>query len=142
MKWHTILTENGGGDIEMLIKPIEVRGIKIILLNLDKKGDAGASSQTFGIKKIECRRPGKAVYVSTCEKQSSESKSTNRWKVEEVSFINISFLIPYKLAKSFMEDVFEASVKLMRVYIEEIMRFPIIKASGESIRERIDEVLL
>ena len=41
-----------------------------------------------------------------------------------------------------MEDVFNASVKLMRVYIEEIMRFPIIKASGESIRERINEVLL
>ena len=40
MKWNTILTENGSGDIDMLIKPIEVRGIKIILLNLDKKGGA------------------------------------------------------------------------------------------------------
>ena len=35
IKWNTILTENGSGDIDMLIKPIEVRGIKIILLNLD-----------------------------------------------------------------------------------------------------------
>ena len=35
MKWNTILTANGGDDIEMLIKPIEIRGLKIILLNLD-----------------------------------------------------------------------------------------------------------
>ena len=34
-KWNSILTEDGSGDIDMLIKPMEIRGIKIILLNLD-----------------------------------------------------------------------------------------------------------
>ena len=38
IKWNNFLTENGIGDFDMLIKPIEVRGIKIILLNLNKKG--------------------------------------------------------------------------------------------------------
>ena len=70
------------------------------------------------------------MFVSTCEKQDSDSKSVNRWRVEEVEFINISFLLPYKLAKSYMEDLFNASVKLMRVYIEEIMQFRIIEARG------------
>ena len=58
------------------------------------------------------------MYLSTCEKQGSDSKSVNRWRVEEVEFINISFLLPYKLAKSYMEDIFNKTIKLMRVFIE------------------------
>ena len=66
------------------------------------------------------------MFVSTCEKQDSDSKSVNRWRVEEVEFINISFLLPYKLAKSYMEDLFNKSVKLIREFIESSMRFPVI----------------
>ena len=58
------------------------------------------------------------MFTSTCEKQGSDSKSVNRWRVEEVEFINISFLLPYKLAKSYMEDIFNKTIKLMRVFIE------------------------
>ena len=81
------------------------------------------------------------MFTSTCEKQGSDSKSVNRWRVEEVEFINISFLLPYKLAKSYMEDIYNKTIKLMREFIESSMRFPIIVETGNNIRDRIEEVL-
>ena len=40
-----------------------------------------------------------------------------------------------------MEYVFEASVKLMRVFIEDMIHFPIIQDTANKIKEKINEVL-
>jgi hypothetical protein len=29
----------------------------------------------------------------------------NRWSLEEVEYVNISYLIPYKLAENYLEDI-------------------------------------
>jgi hypothetical protein len=34
----------------------------------------------------------------------------NRWRIEEVEYINIGYLVPYELAESYMEDIYAISV--------------------------------
>ena len=49
-------------DVDMTINPIEVQGIKIILLNLDKKDNIIKNTNlSYGIKKIVANRPGMAL---------------------------------------------------------------------------------
>ena len=62
MKWITILLEDPKTNVNLKLNPIEIRGVKILMLDLDKKITGNISYVTsFGKKKIECRRPGMAV---------------------------------------------------------------------------------
>ena len=38
----------------------------------------------------------------------------NRFRLDEVEYINISYLIPYKAAIAYMEDLFEQSITNVR----------------------------
>ena len=59
---------------------------------------------TFGISKIEIRRPGIPMSLQSCS--SAKNSGTNRFGVEEVSYVNISFLKPYNLALDYVEKSF------------------------------------
>jgi hypothetical protein len=36
----------------------------------------------------------------------------NRWKIEEVEYINIAYRIPYEIAESYMEDLYGKSINV------------------------------
>lgn len=58
-RWKVMLNEEPQDDIEMVLGPVEVLGIKVIIMDLDKKSpDARGLEPIYGISKIEVKRPG------------------------------------------------------------------------------------
>jgi len=47
----------------------------------------------------------------------------NRFKIEEVQYINVVYSIPYSLAEDYMEDQYTASLSNIRKFLEKIPRF-------------------
>lgn len=58
--WKIFLNETPKDDIEMVLVPMDIRGIKILILDLDQKSTEAVEGQdpVYGIKKIELYRPG------------------------------------------------------------------------------------
>ena len=71
----------------------------------------------YGIKKLEAHRPGIAVSLKSCNVQGSDSKLINRFVLEEVEYVNIGFLIHYKVASNYLEDLFRSSIINIRLFI-------------------------
>jgi len=64
----------------------------------------------------------------------------NRFKIEEVEYINIAYKIPYEMANSYMEDMYEASVINIRKFMEKIIRFKNTLERATRIREVINQM--
>jgi len=64
-RWKVMLLEEPQDDITMNMTPTEIRGVKIILLNLDQNNSSEAEP-IYGIKKLEVHRPGKALALDSC----------------------------------------------------------------------------
>lgn len=47
----------------------------------------------------------------------------NRWKIDEVEYINIAFFIPYQLANDYMEEQYQDSIKNIRIFMEKSLEF-------------------
>jgi len=47
----------------------------------------------------------------------------NRWKIEEVEYINIAYRIPYEIAESYMEDLYGKSINNIRLFMTRIKDF-------------------
>jgi len=41
----------------------------------------------------------------------------NRWKVEQLEYIDISYHVPYEMAEKFMEDQYNESVMNIRKFL-------------------------
>jgi hypothetical protein len=63
-RWKVMLNEEPEEDIEMVLIPMEIRGVKIILLDMDKA--AAGDDTVYGIKKIELHRPGSPLSLESC----------------------------------------------------------------------------
>ena len=64
----------------------------------------------------------------------------NRFKVEEVEYINIAYKIPYLMAENYMMDVYNESVYNIRKFMEKIMRFRQVLERAERIKEVIEQM--
>ena len=102
-KWVTQKFEVPSDDVELELSPQELLGVKILMLNLDERGGA-AEIPIYGIRKIQIIRPGTPVMLQTCGSQVGTSKIMNRWKVEEVEYINIAFKVPYDKAQQYLNQ--------------------------------------
>ena len=47
----------------------------------------------------------------------------NRWKIESVEYINISYSAPYQTAENYLEDEYEESVGTIRKFLMKIRDF-------------------
>jgi hypothetical protein len=121
-RWKVMLNEEPQDDITMNMTPTEIRGVKIILLDLDQNTSSEAEP-IYGIKKIEVHRPGKALALDSCNAQGTDSKIMNRFKIEEVQYINVVYAIPYSMAEDYMEDQYSSSVSNIRKFLEKIPSF-------------------
>lgn len=125
-KWQTETFAVPEDDVELLISPQQILGVKVLMLNLDQKGaEAGAGSDApiYGIKKINVLRPGVALKLETCGAQEGTSKIMNRWKIDEVEYINVAYQVPYQLSRDYMEDQYQDSVKNIRIFMEKASLF-------------------
>ena len=62
-----MLIEEPNDDIELNIVPVELRGFKILMMDMDKRtADKDGGEPVYGIKKIEVSRPGEALSLETC----------------------------------------------------------------------------
>ena len=50
-----MIKESPFGDVEFETSPFEIRGVKILMLDLDKKS---GDNSIYGITKIKVKRPG------------------------------------------------------------------------------------
>lgn len=114
-----MLMEEPQDDIEMVLVPVEIRGLKVIMLDMTD-GRKEDEDPVFGIRKIEVHRPGKALSLQSCTAQGDDSKIMNRFLVEEVEYINIAYKIPYEMAENYMEDQYAESVGNIRKFMEKI----------------------
>jgi len=64
--------------------------------------------------------------LKTCNAQGSDSKIMNRWKIEEASYINQSFRIPYVTSEEFMESQYRESVSNIRKFMSKYSEFALI----------------
>ena len=60
-----MLLEEPSDDIELIMVPTEIRGVKVIMMDLDQ-GKTTDSDAIYGIKKMEVHRPGQALALETC----------------------------------------------------------------------------
>lgn len=96
----------------------------------------------FGIKKIEIYRPGTGVSLQSCTAQESGSKLVNRFKIEEVEYINIAFKVPYEIADDYMESEYAHSIITIRTFLERISSFQMMMDRATKIREVISAMTL
>jgi hypothetical protein len=47
----------------------------------------------------------------------------NRFKIEEVEYINIAYKVPYEMAWNYMIDNYNESIFAIRKFMEKILRF-------------------
>jgi len=66
-RWKVMVNEEPSDDIDLELVPWEIRGFKVIMMDMDKnsaekEGEVGV----YGIKKIEVSRPGSALSLESC----------------------------------------------------------------------------
>jgi hypothetical protein len=132
-----MLNEEPSDDIVLEIVPAEIRGFRIHMLDIDQPRN-GDEAQVYGIKKIEVSRPGTALSLQTCGAQGQDSKIMNRFKIEEVEYINIAYKVPYEMANAYMEDMYDESVTNIRKFMSIIMRFKQTLERAQRIQEVIE----
>ena len=64
-RWKVMINEEPADDIDMNMTPTEIRGVKVLMMDLDK-ATGSATDPIYGIKKIEVSRPGKALMLESC----------------------------------------------------------------------------
>lgn len=139
-KWKQMLNEAPEDDVEMIMVPEEIRGFKVLMMDMNHPKKDDEEAPIYGIKKIEVSRPGEALSLQTCGAQGTDSKIMNRFKVEEVEYINIAYKIPYLMAENYMMDVYNESVYNIRKFMEKIMRFRQVLERAQRIKEVIEQM--
>ena len=61
----------------------------------------------------------------------------NRWKIEDVEYINIAWQVPYKLASDYMEEQYQDSIENIRDFMEKSPQFSEVLDRAEKIKEVI-----
>jgi len=135
-----MLNEEPEDDIELVIVPQEIRGFKVLMMDMNHPKKEDEEAPIYGIKKIEVERPGEALSLQSCGAQGTDSKIMNRFKVEEVEYINIAYKVPYEMAENYLDDVYDESVFNIRKFMEKIMRFRQVLERAQRIKEVIEQM--
>ena len=65
----------------------------------------------------------------------------NRFKVEEVEYINIEYQVPYRLAEEYMEEQYQDSIENIRTFMEHAPQFSEVLDRAEKIKDVIQSMM-
>jgi hypothetical protein len=81
------------------------------------------------------------VKLETCSAQGDDAKIMNRWNVEPVEYIDLSYKIPYDSSEKFLADQYSASIIQIRKFMIQLSKFNQCMERAQKIRLLINQIL-